>query len=63
MELKVLKIDGTETGRTVTLNDNIFGIEPNQHVIWLDVKQYLATIVKVLIPVKKNQCYQEVHVN
>ncbi|MDD3281411.1 MAG: 50S ribosomal protein L4 [Bacteroidales bacterium] len=42
MELKVLKIDGTETGRTVTLNDNIFGIEPNQHVIWLDVKQYLA---------------------
>lgn len=42
MELKVLKIDGTETGRTVTLNDNIFGIEPNKHVIWLDVKQYLA---------------------
>ncbi|MGI6292253.1 MAG: 50S ribosomal protein L4 [Bacteroidales bacterium] len=42
MELKVLKIDGTETGRTVTLNDAIFGIEPNQHVIWLDVKQYLA---------------------
>lgn len=42
MELKVLKIDGTETGRTVTLNDNIFGIEPNEHVIWLDVKQYLA---------------------
>ncbi|HON21524.1 MAG TPA: 50S ribosomal protein L4, partial [Bacteroidales bacterium] len=30
------------TGRTVTLNDAIFGIEPNQHVIWLDVKQYLA---------------------
>ncbi len=42
MELKVLKIDGTETGRTVSLNDAIFGIEPNQHVIWLDVKQYLA---------------------
>ena len=42
MELKVLKTDGTETGRTVTLNDKIFGIEPNQHVIWLDIKQYLA---------------------
>jgi large subunit ribosomal protein L4 len=42
MELKVIKIDGSETGRTVTLNDNIFGIEPNNHVIWLDVKQYLA---------------------
>jgi large subunit ribosomal protein L4 len=42
MELKVIKIDGTEAGRTVTLNDNIFGIEPNNHVIWLAVKQYLA---------------------
>lgn len=42
MELKVLKIDGTDTGRTVKLNDSIFGVEPNQHVIWLDVKQYLA---------------------
>jgi large subunit ribosomal protein L4 len=42
MELKVIKTDGTETGRTVILNDNIFGIEPNNHVIWLDVKQYLA---------------------
>lgn len=42
MELKVLNIEGKETGRTVVLNDNIFGIEPNQHVVWLDVKQYLA---------------------
>jgi large subunit ribosomal protein L4 len=42
MELKVIKIDGTETGKTVTLNDDIFGIEPNNHTIWLDVKQYLA---------------------
>jgi len=42
MELKVIKTDGTETGRTVTLSDNVFGIEPNDHVIWLDVKQYLA---------------------
>ena len=42
MELKVLKIDGSETGRTVQLNDSIFGIEPNNHAIWLDVKHYLA---------------------
>lgn len=42
MELKVLNIEGKETGRTVVLNDSIFGVEPNQHVVWLDVKQYLA---------------------
>jgi large subunit ribosomal protein L4 len=42
MELKVLKIDGSETDRTVKLNDGIFGIEPNNHAIWLDVKHYLA---------------------
>jgi large subunit ribosomal protein L4 len=42
MELKVIKTDGSETGRTVTLSDSIFGIEPNDHAIWLDVKQYLA---------------------
>ncbi len=42
MELKVIKTDGSETGRTVTLSDSIFGIEPNNHAIWLDVKHYLA---------------------
>ena len=42
MELRVIKTDGSETGRTVTLNDSIFGIEPNNHAIWLDVKHYLA---------------------
>jgi len=42
MEVSVLNINGQETGRTVTLNDSIFGIEPNDHVIYLDVKQYLA---------------------
>ena len=42
MELSVLNIEGKETGRTVKLNDKIFGIEPNSHVVWLDVKQYLA---------------------
>ena len=42
MELSVIKIDGTESGKKVTLNDAIFGIEPNNHAIYLDVKQYLA---------------------
>ena len=42
MEVSVLDIKGQETGRKVTLNENIFGIEPNDHVVYLDVKQYLA---------------------
>jgi large subunit ribosomal protein L4 len=42
MEISVLNIKGQETGRTVTLNDDIYGIEPNDHVLYLDVKQYLA---------------------
>ena len=42
MEVSVLNINGQETGRKVTLNEAIFGIEPNDHVIYLDVKQYLA---------------------
>ena len=42
MELSVLNKEGKETGRKVTLNDGIFGIEPNDHAIYLDVKQYLA---------------------
>lgn len=42
MELSVLKIDGTESGKKVVLNDEIFGITPNDHAIYLDVKQYLA---------------------
>ena len=42
MEINVLNINGQETGRKVTLNESIFGIEPNDHVLYLDVKQYLA---------------------
>jgi large subunit ribosomal protein L4 len=42
MELAVLNTSGSATGRKVTLNDNIFGIDPNDHAIYLDVKQYLA---------------------
>ena len=42
MEVKVLDINGKETGRTVTLSDSVFAIEPNKHAVYLDVKQYLA---------------------
>ncbi len=42
MELKVYNIKGEVTDKKVTLDDSIFGIEPNEHVIWLDVKLYLA---------------------
>lgn len=42
MELSVLDSKGEDTGRKVTLNDVIFGIEPNDHAIYLDVKQYMA---------------------
>ena len=42
MELSVYNIKGEDTGRKVTLNDSVFGIEPNDHAIYLDVKQYLA---------------------
>ncbi len=42
MELSVLNIKGENTGRKVTLNESIFGIEPNEHVVYLDVRQYLA---------------------
>lgn len=42
MELSVYNLKGEETGRKVLLNDAIFGVEPNDHAIYLDVKQYLA---------------------
>ncbi|MBQ3659354.1 MAG: 50S ribosomal protein L4 [Bacteroidales bacterium] len=42
MKLSVYKIDGTASGKEVVLDDAIFGIEPNDHAIYLDVKQYLA---------------------
>ncbi|RRJ90884.1 50S ribosomal protein L4 [Paenimyroides tangerinum] len=42
MEVKVLDINGKETGRTVQLADSVFAIEPNKHAVYLDVKQYLA---------------------
>ncbi len=42
MELSVYNIQGKDTGKKVTLNDSVFGIEPNDHAIYLDVKQHLA---------------------
>lgn len=42
MEISVLNIKGEDTGKKVTLNDSVFGVEPNDHAIYLDVKQYLA---------------------
>ncbi len=42
MELPVLNIEGKETGRKVKLSEDLYGMEPNQHAIYLDVKQYLA---------------------
>jgi large subunit ribosomal protein L4 len=42
MEVKVYRQDGTDTGRTVTLDASVFGIEPNDHAIWLDVRSIQA---------------------
>ncbi|WP_396211763.1 50S ribosomal protein L4 [Flavobacterium sp.] len=42
MEVKVLDKNGKDTGRKVQLSDSVFGIEPNNHAVYLDVKQYLA---------------------
>jgi large subunit ribosomal protein L4 len=42
MEVKVLDKNGKETGRKVQLSDSVFAIEPNNHAVYLDVKQYLA---------------------
>lgn len=42
MEISVLNIKGEDTGKKVTLNDSIFAVEPNDHAIYLDVKQFMA---------------------
>ena len=42
MELAVLDKTGKDTGRKVTLSDAVFGVEPSEHTVYLDVKQYLA---------------------
>ena len=43
MELAVLNAQGQQTGRTVVLSDAVFGVEANDHAIYLDVKQYLTS--------------------
>ena len=53
MELKVHNIKGKETDKKVKLNKSIFGIEPNDHAIYLDVKQYLANNRKGLHKTKE----------
>ncbi len=42
MELSIYNIQGKETGKKISLSDDIFGSTPNEHVIWLDVKHFLA---------------------
>ena len=42
MEFNVLNIKGEDTGRKVSLNEDIFGLEPNDHAIYLAVKQFMA---------------------
>lgn len=42
MEIRILNQQGAETGRMVQLNDEVFGVTPNDHAMYLDVKQYLA---------------------
>src|SRR5574344_703133 len=42
MELSIYNIEGNDTGRKISVSDSLLGIEPNDHAIWLDVKQYLA---------------------
>ncbi len=42
MEVSVVDINGKETGRTIALSKDVFGVEPNEHAVYLDVKQYLA---------------------
>ena len=44
MELSVYNIKGEDTGKKVVLDDAVFGIEPNDHAVYLDVKQYLANL-------------------
>ena len=48
MELPVLKIDGSESGKKVVLDEKVFGVEPNDHAIYLDVSSTSPTSVRVL---------------
>ena len=58
MEINVLNIKGENTGRKVTLNESIFGIEPNDHVLYLDVKRYMAAQRQGQLRLKKEVSMQ-----
>jgi large subunit ribosomal protein L4 len=61
MEAKSIRFQRKDTGRKVQLSDSVFGIEPNNHAVYLDVKQYLTTNVKERTKLKK-ELKREVHV-
>ena len=63
MEISVLNIKGEDTGRKVTLNESIFGIEPNDHVLYLDVKQFLANQRQGTAKSRKEVNTQVLHVS
>lgn len=63
MELSVYNIKGEDTGKKVVLDDAVFGIEPNDHAVYLDVKQYLANLRQVLTNQKKEAKYLVVPVS
>ena len=50
MELQVYTIDGSEAGRSVTLDESVFGIEPNDHVLWLEVRRIHPASIPGLLP-------------
>ena len=63
MKLEVYKIDGSKSGETVELSDNIFAIEPNDHVIYLAVKAHLGIKDRVLTKLKNVTKFQAVGKN
>ena len=60
MELSVLNIAGQETGRKIVLDDAIFGIQPNEHAIYLDVNSSWPTTVRVLTSQNSGMKFPEV---
>ena len=55
MELSVYNIKGEDTGKKVVLDDAVFGIEPNDHAVYLDVKQYLANLASRYSQIKRKK--------
>lgn len=55
MELSVYNIKGEDTGKKVVLDDAVFGIEPNDHAVYLDVKQYLANLRQGYSQIKRKK--------